>query len=229
MPDGGPRYAETDLSRTIVEPWNALSAALFLIVVALWARRLQGCSAQHRFLVGAVPVLAIGGIGGTVYHAFRMSAVFLVMDWLPIMLLCVAGGMYFWYLVFGRWWAPAVAMCTVFGLEFLNFRFWEDENFAINISYSLLALTVLLPMLLWLMGNRWFAARWVVLSLLAFAAALTFRVADGWGWLPMGTHFLWHVGGAFACHWVFQFIFLVEEKVYHEPRIPARAGIKSRL
>src|SRR5262245_28804955 len=75
--DGGPVYVETErnLDRVgtgaVVEPWNAASALLFLVVVVVWLVRLRGRYRKHPFLTCCLPLLAAGGVGGVVYHAFR--------------------------------------------------------------------------------------------------------------------------------------------------------------
>ncbi len=210
LPDGGPLYAETNLDHLIAEPWNAASAALFLLIVAYWARKIWGKWRENPFLSFVVPVLAIGGIGGSLYHAFRVSQVFLTMDWMPIMILCLAASMYFFSLASGRWWLGLLVMVVLFFLQGLMYRLLPP-SFGINAGYALMGLMVLTPTV-WLLALRRFeGAKWVALALIAFVAALFFRIADGWGWLPMGTHFLWHVFGAAACHLMLEFIYRLKK------------------
>ena len=90
LADGGPWYAETRLDRTIAEPWNAVTAAWFLLLVVVWLVRLRGRFRRFPFLTCCLPILAAGGIGGTLYHAFRISSAFFWMDVLPIYLLGLA-------------------------------------------------------------------------------------------------------------------------------------------
>jgi len=72
--DGGPTYTETHLDRFIVEPWNAASCLSFILIVAYWVVRLRGQYRQYLFLTACLPVLLMGGIGGTLYHALRTHA-----------------------------------------------------------------------------------------------------------------------------------------------------------
>jgi hypothetical protein len=104
MPDGGPLYTETDPSRLLVEPLNAVTALAFLVLVVAWAVRLRGRYSRYPFLACCLPILAVGGIGGTVYHAFRASRLFLVMDFVPIYLLGLAATVYLWARIRPRWW-----------------------------------------------------------------------------------------------------------------------------
>ncbi len=210
--DGGGRYTETDLSRLIVEPWNGASAFLFLLIVGYWAYRLRGQYREHIFLSVALPVLAIGGIGGTVYHAFRLHQVFLVMDWLPIMILCLAASVYFFIKSLGSWVHAAWIVGGAFVLQGLMFRYqWLPMQLAINVNYTLMALLILVPTGLMLWQTQFRAGRWVGYALASFALAITCRALDPEALLPMGTHFLWHVFGAAACHCMFQYVYLINQ------------------
>jgi hemolysin III len=69
-PDGGPLYTETNFDHFIREPFNATTAVLYLFLAIYWIIQIQkNKNLQSRFLMFALPVLAIGGIGGTLFHA----------------------------------------------------------------------------------------------------------------------------------------------------------------
>ncbi|MDX2286617.1 MAG: hypothetical protein NW241_20795 [Bacteroidia bacterium] len=215
--DNGPVYAETDLSRVIVEPFNGLSAALFLLIVAYWALRLRGAWRRHLFMAAALPVLAIGGIGGTIYHTFRIHEFFLAMDWMPIMILTLAASVYFLIRAIGNW-IPAVGI--VLGFFFLQGFVYSQFDadpplipryLIINLGYAMMGTLVLLSVGWLLVRTRFAHARWIYLAVLSFALALFFRTADSWGWLPMGTHFLWHLFGAAASHCVLGYLYYLNE------------------
>lgn len=206
--DGGERYTETDLSRLIVEPWNGASALLFLGIVAFWAYKLRGQYRQHLFLSINLPILAIGGIGGTLYHAFRMSAVFLMMDWLPIMILCFAASVYFFIRVLDNWWLAALIVGLALLSQVLMFRYQLlPMDLAVNVNYTVMGALILVPtvLLLWKTGFR--GAQWIGYALASFVVAVSCRVLDHAELLPMGTHFLWHVFGAAACTSMFQYVY----------------------
>lgn len=88
-PDHGPIYRETtDLSLFIVEPWNAWSSLTFLIPAFVFLWQLRGQYASYAFFVYfCSPMLILGGLGSTFFHAFRSSGWLLAMDVLPIVLL----------------------------------------------------------------------------------------------------------------------------------------------
>jgi len=208
--DGGPLYAETDLSRWIVEPWNTVSAAIFMLIVVYWLYKLRGNYHRYQFVSIATIILGIGGIGGTLYHAFRSSAFFLYMDWVPIMILCLAASVYFIIMLSGKWFVGVGVLGFSFLIQFLIFQTnWISTQLAVSINYIWMALLVLIPTLLMILRTKFYQSKFVGFALLAFIFAIFFRIADPWGWLPMGTHFLWHLFGAVACHSMFQYVYSV--------------------
>jgi hypothetical protein len=213
-PDGGILYAETNMHHLFPEPLNTITSCFFLAIAIYWTVKLRGKARQHSFLTAAIALLYIGGIGGTIYHGLRQWRFFIMMDWLPIMLLCLAAGVYF----LGRVtkWYYAVA----FVLLYLVFQFYGrklmieqgDIQLFININYAVLAGMVLLPVVAFLIATKFNKGKWVAFALVAFIAALTFRVTDGWHLISWGTHFLWHTFGAIAAFCMFQYIYLINEK-----------------
>lgn len=212
-PDGGMLYTETDLEQFFPEPFNAITSLFFLFLAVYWTYRLAGRGRTHTFLSFAVALLYIGGIGGTIYHGLRQWRIFIMMDWMPIMLLCVAAGVYFLSRVV-RWYYALAVVVLYTAFQFLlrqKFAEGDDIQLFININYAVLASIVLFPVLAFLVKSRYRHGRWVGFALLAFVLALTFRVTDGWGWVSFGTHFLWHVFGAVAAYCMFNYIYLINE------------------
>src|SRR5947209_1228716 len=82
--DKGPIYVETNLNRFIREPFNAVTALAFVVLVIVWLVRLRGRYRQHPFLMACLPILLAGGIGGTLYHGLRRWPAMLVLDVAPI-------------------------------------------------------------------------------------------------------------------------------------------------
>jgi hemolysin III len=208
-------YAETDLTHVVAEPFNALSALLFVGMVAWWYRRIGAQRQEYQFLFWCLPVLLIGGIGGTVYHAFRSHAIWLYMDFLPIVILCLAASIYFWrYALPNRkaLYAVVVAVVLITLLSrVLIHRLEVPLRWMINIGYVQMALFIVIPVVWVLALSRWVNSRWVALSLGSFALAVLFRSVDRFHWLPMGTHFLWHVFGALAGHYLMEYIYRFRE------------------
>ncbi len=213
LPDGGPVYSETDLGRFIVEPWNTVSAIFFVLIVIYWAYKLKKSNKRNSFLQYGTPILGIGGVGGTLYHAFRSSHYFLIMDYLPILLLCISAGVYFTFKAFPKKRYMALALFTFVAAQYLTFHYLP-AGLSTNVSYALLALSILLPTFAWMMRTQFRYYYYVLLALLSFVAALTCRMLDFHdSFLPMGTHWLWHTFGALACHLMFLYQFSVNEEV----------------
>ncbi|VTS04706.1 ceramidase [Tuwongella immobilis] len=199
--DGGPIYVETvDLSAPIVEPWNATSAALFVLIAVYWLIRLRGRYRSAPFVTICLPILLVGGIGGTLYHATRASRVYFLMDVIPIGILASLAGLYLWIRM------TRMAILPLFGLAIMmllvqtvGFRLLP-AHWAINVSYGMLAASVILPAGILLVQTRFFAGGWFITAMICFGVAFLFRMLDVLRppVLPMGTHWLWHTFGA-AC------------------------------
>ncbi|WP_343530689.1 hypothetical protein [Pedobacter sp.] len=212
-PDGGMLYTETNMAQLFPEPFNAITSGFFLIIALYWTVKMKGNFKSNPFLSYCLILLYIGGIGGTVYHALRQWSVFIMMDWMPIMLLCVSAGVYF-LAQSSRWYYAVLMVLGYVGLQF-SIRNWlsaDNIHLFVNINYALMALLVLLPVLKYLIYTKWKAGKWVGYALSSFALALTFRIADKWEWFSFGTHFLWHTFGAIATFCMFNYIYLTQNK-----------------
>lgn len=210
-PDGGPYYAETDFSRFIVEPWNALSSLAFLIPVVYWAWKLRGRYRQYPFLTFSMPLLALGGLGSTLFHAFRTSPLLLLMDVLPILILTVAVAIYFWWKVLPHWAFVVVVVGLYFGLWFWLFEYGPfTGQTRINANYALRGTMIFLPGLLLQFYSRYLGLRDILLATLLFVVALLLRQSDvPLSWMPMGTHWLWHVSCALGAHFLALYLYQI--------------------
>lgn len=212
-PDGGMLYTETNMAQLFPEPLNAITSGFFLAIALYWTFKMKGKFKSNPFLTYCLVLLYIGGIGGTVYHALRQWSVFIMMDWMPIMLLCVSAGVYF-LAQSSKWYYAVLMVVGYVGLQFSirNLLSADNVHLFVNINYALMALLVLLPVLKYLIYTQWKAGKWVGYALLSFSLALTFRIADKWEWLSFGTHFLWHSFGAIATFCMFNYIYLTQNK-----------------
>lgn len=213
-PDGGMLYTETNMANFFPEPFNAITSCLFLALAIFWTVKLWGKGKKHTFLSIAVLLLYVGGIGGTIYHGLRQWGFFIMMDWLPIMLLCIAAGIYFLGKL-TRWYYALAMVVAYFSFQFYarSKMMQGDIQLFININYAVLAGIVLLPVAGYLIKTGFKNGLWVISALIAFILALTFRVADDWMWLSIGTHFLWHVFGSVAAFCMFQYIYLLNREI----------------
>jgi hemolysin III len=207
-------YKETDMAQFFPEPFNAITALLFLAIAIFWTLKMKGNFKEYPFLTYCLMLLYIGAIGGTVYHAFRQWPVFIMMDWMPIMLLCLSAGFYF--VAQSTRWYYAVVMVLAYLVLMLGLRNWiltDNTSLFINVNYAIMASFVLFSVLRYLIYTQWKAGKWVGFALLSFALALTFRIIDKREWLSFGTHFLWHTFGAVATFCMFNYIYLTRNTI----------------
>lgn len=216
LPDGGPLYSETRLEHGLVEPFNALSAVLFLVLALHWAWKLRGKYRENLFFLFCISLLALGGVGGAFYHGTRSSRVFHLMDVFAIVALCVALGVYLWGKLLGeRAWAKSVAivlpMLAPLPLGYLKL----PSQAAVSFSYVIFSTIVLVPIYVYLRRTRYRHGGLVLVAITLFLGAFAFRVADSFHFavqvLPMGTHWLWHLGSAGSTALMLTFFFRVTQ------------------
>ncbi|MEO0898792.1 MAG: hypothetical protein AAFY71_20435 [Bacteroidota bacterium] len=220
--DGGPMYAETNFDHFIAEPINGISAAIFIIIVAYFTWKLRGKFMEHKFMSSSLLLLLVGGVGGTIYHLFRLHPVFLHMDWGPIMILCLAASVFFYRMSGGKWIHVLIASAGYVAISYLMYYNMFSDNplfprqYVVNINYAIMAILILVPVYLILMKTKFHQARWIYIGVGGFVAAIIFRMLDATDWVQInldgvGTHFLWHVFGALACFSIFQYVYELGE------------------
>jgi hypothetical protein len=213
--DFGPIYAETEMGRFPVEPWNTASNIVFLLVLVVFARRTALDRRRYPFLVPGLLVLAVGFVGGTVYHATRSHNVWLLLDFLPILILTGAASIYFWCaVVANRYLAIALCLALLLSGRLLRVYLELPKNLGITLSYLGAALAILIPAALHAQRRGREHRRFLGWATIFFALALTCRYVDkgaGLAWLPMGTHFLWHILGGMSVWALLHYIARIEE------------------
>ena len=212
--DGGTIYQETiPGGEYLVEPWNSISSLCILLPAVYWAWKLRGRYKEFPFITFCIPLLFLGGVGSTLFHAFRNSPFLLLLDVTPTALLMLSLAIYFWIKILPKWWwvIPIVA-----GSLFL--RFWARNylplDLAINITYAVTGSLIFIPTILLLYQTRMAYARLIVASALFFIVSLIFRKMDGWeqDLLPMGTHFLWHIFSGIGAFFLAEYLYKVHLK-----------------
>jgi hemolysin III len=213
--DIGPIYAETDMRRFPVEPWNTASNLVFLALLVIFGQRTRLDRRRYPFLVPGLFVLAIGFIGGTVYHATRSHNIWLFLDFLPILLLTGAASIYFWLTVVKNR-VVAIGLCLALLLSGRLLRVYLElpKNLGITVSYLGAALAILVPAAIHASDLGRKHRRWLLWSGVLFGVALTCRFLDkgaGVELFPMGTHFLWHIFGGLSVGALLNYIAGIEE------------------
>jgi hemolysin III len=207
-PDGGLIYTESNFSNFFPEPLNAITSSFFLFIALYWLAKVRWFSGKHAFLSMCSWILLVGGVGGILYHGLRKYNFFIALDWVPIVILCFLTGAWFWHKVAGT--TLSVLIClSFFCIEWiLNSKYDHDNShFANNVNYSLMALMILIPVVVYLYKTRFKNGKLILFALITFCLALGFRIVDDWGVFPFGTHFLWHTFSAITTMCLFYFIY----------------------
>lgn len=199
LSDMGPVYYETNLehlNHLVVEPFNAFSSlAMSLSAVLIWVLLLKKNYEDHPFLAYVfTPLIFIGGIGSTLFHASRSTQFFLLMDWLPVLILTIFLSLFYWYKIYPKWFFILVMVFVILFARALPALFIKGSA-AINISYFISGILILIPMVVFMVNNHFQYWKYIVYSILALLISLYFRYADDYESLilPMGTHWLWHI------------------------------------
>ncbi len=207
--DGGPIYTETHFGNLFPEPFNTLTSFLFTLLSLFWLLKLRKDFQSHMFLGVCVIILLIGSIGGTLYHGLRRYPIFLFMDYMPIMILCFLAGFYFlWRSFEKKYWAFFIwggFLLCIFETHFIFSGF--PRQYQISLNYALMALMVMSSTLVFLNKIKYQYTSRIVQALIFFSMALFFRISDPRKWIPIGTHFLWHIFGMLATASMLWFIY----------------------
>lgn len=218
LPDGGPVYMETNYGQWIVEPWNAISSLLMLIPAIYWIYRMKKINNQSLLMWIVIVLVITGGIGSSLFHAFRAHVAFLIMDVLPSAILTITLSVYFWIKVFHKWWYVLLVFIPFIIIRFLLFSNLPEHT-AINLAYFMTGASIGIPLIIYLIKTSYSGWKLVLAGILSFAVALMFREFDyiPMAALPMGTHFLWHSFSAVGAYFIIGYLFMVQYTQVNRP------------
>lgn len=215
--DFGPIYQETLPGRFPVEPWNTYSNVIFLLIIAYFYSKTRLDSHTYPMMSVSIPILFLGFVGGTVFHATRSHSVWLIMDFVPILLLTALACYFFWKELLHR-------RGLAFGMLLLGLivghaiRSWLpfESGTRISAGYTIVAFNVIAPAaLLCFRSKSVYDGLLLSGSALMFGVAVFFRQFDSHApaqCFPMGTHFLWHLFGGLATFFLMELIFRLESR-----------------
>jgi hypothetical protein len=252
LPDHGPVYTETlyhweayKVSRDpelrgmgpIIEPCNAATAFVFVFIAVIWLVRIRGKYSSHLFLLLGLAILLAGGVGGTLYHAFRRWGFAFYLDVLPIAILATLGSLYIWIRLFvalfkegrpeGRL-KRLLSLVAIAILPSLPFQFiagivargtqppgveaaQPQSHQAVMFHYAGMAVMVVTALVMALIRTRGRHMKWITLGLVCFGFGILFRFLDPvLSQLPTGTHWLWHLGGAATTQCLLEYYYRIE-------------------
>ncbi|BAO54743.1 membrane protein [Nonlabens marinus] len=216
--DSGPIYKETVMGRFPVEPFNTASNLVFLAVIIYFSIKIWKSTHSHYFLKAIMPIFFLGYIGGTVYHATRSAEFWLLLDWVPIVLLCFACSIYFVFKSARSWRYRLLLIAIIVGLNIIPATLPLPKGYGTSVGYIGSAVAVILPVVVYLYQTGWARAIYLGLAVGSFTIAVILRTLDKkyeMEWLWMGTHWLWHTFGAIAVFWLVRFIYEDIERQQH--------------
>jgi len=221
--DHGPMYNEFVHDTLIHEPWNAYSSLCFFIPVIFWLIYLRGKYRTYGIITALLPLLFFNGLGSTLFHAFRASNWFLLLDWLPAALMTLILSIYFWYRVTQKLWKAISVVGGFYALAFTMVKILSQQTglSGPSIGYFFTGAAFLVPVIIDLKRNQWKHAGLYVVSLFFLVLALLFRILDyptpnPFPWLPQGTHFLWHVTSSLAVFTLGFYIYKTTNETRHK-------------
>ncbi|CAM1372549.1 Probable transmembrane hypothetical protein [Tenacibaculum litopenaei] len=206
--DSGPIYQETLEGRLPVEPFNTFSNLIFIAILIYFFQKIAKHPKQHPFFLFAIPVIFISWIGGTMFHGTRSHEFWLVLDWLPIMIVCLGGILYFIGKITPVWWQRTGLLVAILVATILPRFLSLPDSFRISFGYVMTAIAVIAPFLYYAYLTAWKRVHYIGLGLVFFALAIVFRTLDSLVvLLPMGTHWLWHTFGGVAVFFLLLYIY----------------------
>ncbi|HEY9117351.1 MAG TPA: hypothetical protein VIN11_05965, partial [Roseivirga sp.] len=162
--DGGPWYAETHITdNLIVEPWNAFSSLAIAAPGIYFLWKIRNNLKEYRFLLLCIPFLILNGIGSTLFHGLRSSRIFLLMDFMPALVLTLLITLYFWSKALPKWWMSFFAVAPIFLLRFGIIDFIPGQG-GINTSYTISGIAFLLPVFIILRKYQFQKTRDIILG-----------------------------------------------------------------
>jgi hypothetical protein len=219
--DGGPFYHEFISDAVVKEPWNAYSSLIFFVPVIFWVWKLRGKYKENLIIVSLLPLLFLNGLGSTLYHAFRSDPVFLILDFMPAMVMSVTLSSYLWTRIVRKWYLGLLIVIAFYVAAFLMIglivTYTDYDSMAPNFGYLFTGACYITPIFIILLKTNWYQLRLVVLSFLFLGLALLCRASDHPSpnplpeLLPQGTHFMWHVFSSFAVFTMGYYIYFINK------------------
>lgn len=219
--DGGPFYHEFHADWFIKEPWNAYSSLFFFIPVAFWIWKLRGRYRENLIIVALLPLLFLNGLGSTLFHAFRAERIFLLLDWMPALLMSVTLSSYLWTRIVKRWYFGLVIVLAFYFVAVLCIlvvvQYTGMQDMAPNFGYFFTGAAYITPIFIILIKTKLYRIRLVAISFLFLALALLCRASDYPtpnpipDFLPQGTHFMWHIFSSFAVFTMGYYVYFINK------------------
>ncbi|MCK5844539.1 MAG: hypothetical protein KAG97_07520, partial [Victivallales bacterium] len=196
MPDGGAYNAETVPGRFPVEPLNALTNTLFLLLVVYWLRKTWFNLAKHPLITLLMPVLLLATIGGVGHHLFRNDRLWHDIDMLGIFFAVILACVFFWYRATHSW---ILSFCLTLiyplAMRAVLFNASATDRISVFIVFTAMALWVFIPAIIHCLKKKLSHIGYLAAAAFVFTLAMICRQVDMGAkeYFDSGTHFLWHI------------------------------------
>ncbi|WP_428742325.1 hypothetical protein [Tenacibaculum sp.] len=212
--DSGPIYQETIAGRLPVEPFNTFSNLIFIALLIYFGSKVYKNPRQYPFFLFAIPIIFISWVGGTMFHGTRSDEVWLLLDWVPIMVVCLGAIVYFVQKIKKKW-SQRIGILLGMLLVSILPRFLPiPTGYRTSFGYAVTALAVVTPLIWYAYKTHWKNVKYIVYGAMVFGMALLFRTLDNKVvLLPMGTHWLWHTFGGVAVFFLLYYIYKDEQEL----------------
>jgi hypothetical protein len=130
------------------------------------------------------------------------------MDVLPTAILTLSVSVYFWNKLLPRVWYIPLVFIPLLGLR-LGLPQLFSGSTAINIGYLITGIMIFLPLIFYLYRTSFRDWQDIFLSILMLVFALVFRERDKAliEWLPMGSHFIWHILSGVGAYFLAKYLY----------------------
>lgn len=205
--DSGSFYKETGFRKKFpVEPFNTYSNLVFLFIFIFWLVKIWGDWSNNFFILVCLPFILIAWFGGTMYHAKRNRRIWVVIDVYFIMVVAIIFSLYFWSKSGVHWYFQILGILPIIAGPFVIRK--SKSLLVLSLGYVLIGIFILIPIIIFLSGNSFFGFWYIVIAFASSALGLFFRSIDLKSKLIHGTHWLWHVFGGIAVHFLITYIYL---------------------
>jgi hemolysin III len=213
--DGCAINAETDYGTFPVEPLNAVSNLVFIVIIFHIVKKVGFRFGKYPLIVTVLPVIALGVLSSIMHHLFRAEKVWNSVNMLAILYSVIMTCVYLWYRISGRW---MYAFLYTMMMPFIFWLFYPlsggVEKLTVSIIFIAFSITIIIPSMIYCMKTELKHLNLVALSSFLFSIAMTFRAMDFKlsTYFAHGSHFLWHIVGAAALFVFFRYIYLIDEE-----------------
>lgn len=200
--DSGSIYKETQFGRFPVEPFNTYSNLVFIFLFLFWIIKIWGSWSQNIFLLICLPFVFIAWVGGTIYHAKRNSKFWVRVDVYFIMVVAMLFAFYFWNkLGFHLFFSILGTLPVLIGALVIR-------RSKAHVGYVIMGIFLVVPIIIFLIKISFFGLGYFVFAFVFSLLALLFRSIDLKVKFRHGTHWLWHISGGVAFHFLITFVYL---------------------